>query len=51
LLSRSGRYLVCTGHGALFKPDSGLCVKGPCVGEALASLAIRVQDRMVVLDD
>lgn len=51
LLSRSGRYLVCTGHGALFEPDSGLCVKGPCVGETLAAVAVRVQDQMVVLDD
>jgi nitrite reductase/ring-hydroxylating ferredoxin subunit len=35
VLSRSGRYLVCTGHGALFDPATGVCVRGPCVGEHL----------------
>jgi nitrite reductase/ring-hydroxylating ferredoxin subunit len=28
LLTRNGRYLVCTGHGALFEPETGLAVRG-----------------------
>jgi len=51
LLSRSGRYLRCTGHGALFEPASGLCVQGPCLHEALAALPVRIEEDMVVLDE
>jgi len=28
-------YLQCANHGALFEVDSGLCVLGPCKGNAL----------------
>jgi len=31
----SGAYLVCSTHGALFEPASGLCVAGPCRGASL----------------
>ncbi|HEY3847873.1 MAG TPA: Rieske (2Fe-2S) protein [Acetobacteraceae bacterium] len=50
LLSRNGRYLQCTGHGALFRPEDGTCVSGPCAGEALTTLPVRVEQGMVVLD-
>ncbi|WP_428486485.1 Rieske (2Fe-2S) protein [Rhodopila sp.] len=50
LLTRGGRYLKWTGHGALFNPDTGLCVRGPCAGEALTALPVRVQDDKVVID-
>jgi nitrite reductase/ring-hydroxylating ferredoxin subunit len=51
LLTRDGRYLQCTGHGALFRLDNGVCLRGPCVGEALQRVAIRVEDGMVVVDE
>nr|WP_269751157.1 Rieske 2Fe-2S domain-containing protein [Acuticoccus mangrovi] len=41
VLSRSGRYLKCTGHGALFRPEDGLCVRGPCHGEALTAVSAK----------
>src|SRR5258706_15263797 len=28
----TGLYLICATHGAIFLPDSGLCVDGPCRG-------------------
>lgn len=28
-------YLVCSTHGAVFEPDSGRCVGGPCRGASL----------------
>jgi nitrite reductase/ring-hydroxylating ferredoxin subunit len=34
----SGAYLVCSMHGALYAPDSGLCVAGPCKGARLLPL-------------
>lgn len=30
--------LVCSTHGARFKPDTGQCVSGPCVGQSLTRL-------------
>ena len=50
LLSRSGRYLRCTGHGALFRPEDGVCISGPCSGEALTAVPLDVDQDMVVLD-
>ncbi len=50
LLSRNGRYLRCTGHGALFRPEDGVCVFGPCAGEALSAIALEVDHGMVVVN-
>ena len=44
------RYLHCDGHGALFRVEDGVCVDGPCVGERLAPVPVRVADGMVCLD-
>jgi nitrite reductase/ring-hydroxylating ferredoxin subunit len=51
LLTPSGRYLRCTGHGAVFRTADGVCVTGPCAGEALTALPVRIEHDMVVLDD
>ncbi|WP_420996390.1 Rieske (2Fe-2S) protein [Cupriavidus sp. 30B13] len=34
----SGLYLMCATHGAIYAPDSGLCVGGPCRGASLSKL-------------
>ena len=34
-LTREGDLIVCSSHGALFRPDDGLCVGGPCAGKWL----------------
>ncbi|MDX1817563.1 MAG: Rieske (2Fe-2S) protein [Marinobacter sp.] len=39
-----GHFIQCSTHGALFKPDSGECIAGPCQGDALTALDIREQD-------
>lgn len=36
--------LVCSMHGALFAADSGRCLAGPCAGDALEPVPIRVVD-------
>ena len=46
----SGRYLVCSSHGARYQPSDGLCVGGPCEGSHLRSLPIEIQDGEVFLD-
>lgn len=47
-ISEDGRYLRCYTHGALYEFATGLCVDGPCKGELLYSLPVRV-DRDEVL--
>jgi len=39
----SGRYLMCGTHGAVFRPEDGFCIEGPCAGRALAQVDIRVE--------
>lgn len=51
LLTRGGRYLQCTGHGARFDPATGLCLSGPCAGDSLACLPVRISNDVVMLDD
>lgn len=41
VLESSGRFLMCARHGAIFEPDTGKCVGGPCRGARLTSLAVR----------
>jgi nitrite reductase/ring-hydroxylating ferredoxin subunit len=47
-LSDDGRFLRCYTHGALYEFGTGLCVDGPCKGESLYRLPVRV-DRDEVL--
>lgn len=44
VFDRDGDYLVCSAHGALYAPDSGLCVAGPCAGASLTPLAVHEND-------
>jgi len=34
------QYLICATHGALYQPDSGVCIAGPCKNGKLEKLAI-----------
>ena len=49
LVSREG-HLVCAAHGASFELPSGRCVAGPCRGDALRRIDVRVDGDDVVLD-
>lgn len=44
LMTRDGRYLICTGHGALFRPGDGTCAAGPCLDDALEPWPLDVRD-------
>lgn len=48
-LSRDGQLIECRMHGALFEKDTGLCVRGPCLGRSLSALAVSVQEGWVML--
>ena len=39
-LNGDGNHIVCHGHGALFDIATGVCVLGPCLGEALTPVQI-----------
>ncbi|NII09835.1 Rieske 2Fe-2S domain-containing protein [Oleiagrimonas sp. C23AA] len=41
--------LVCAAHGAAFAAASGLCTDGPCKGEHLVTVAVKVDGEDVVL--
>lgn len=36
----SGLYLMCSTHGALYEPESGRCVGGPCRNGRLRPIAV-----------
>lgn len=36
--------LRCATHGALFLPESGLCVSGPCAGQTLEPVTIALRE-------
>lgn len=39
-LNREGTRIVCSAHGAEFDIESGECLLGPCLGQALIRVAI-----------
>jgi len=48
-----GNHLVCAMHGALYAPDTGLCVDGPCRGARLTRIPVRERaaDGALILGD
>lgn len=40
----SGLYLMCATHGAIYAPDTGRCVGGPCRGARLRSVEVEERD-------
>jgi nitrite reductase/ring-hydroxylating ferredoxin subunit len=49
-LTRQGDLILCASHGALFRPEDGVCVGGPCAGKALTPWGVRVEGASVVAD-
>jgi nitrite reductase/ring-hydroxylating ferredoxin subunit len=40
----SGLYLMCATHGAIYEPDTGKCVGGPCRGARLRQVQVEERD-------
>lgn len=36
------QFVACHAHGALFEPDTGLCIQGPCLGKKLEKIQVRI---------
>ncbi len=47
-LDRTGAWILCWTHGAMFRPQDGLCVAGPCVNRSLRPWPVLVRDGRVV---
>tara|TARA_R110000824_G_scaffold7892_6_gene35937 strand:+ start:52577 stop:52951 length:375 start_codon:yes stop_codon:yes gene_type:complete len=41
-LATDKKHIICYSHGARFDIESGLCLSGPCLGESLQALPIRI---------
>jgi nitrite reductase/ring-hydroxylating ferredoxin subunit len=48
-LSEDRRHLMCYTHGALYEFATGLCVEGPCKGESLYRLPVRLDQGEVLV--
>ncbi|MBK8906904.1 MAG: Rieske 2Fe-2S domain-containing protein [Rhodospirillales bacterium] len=42
-LTEDGRHILCTNHIALFRLEDGVCVDGPCRGQALQPVPYTVK--------
>ncbi|MCG7985298.1 MAG: Rieske (2Fe-2S) protein [Candidatus Thiodiazotropha lotti] len=47
-LDLSQSYIQCVTHGALFRVEDGLCLRGPCAGDALSPIPVDVREGDVV---
>ncbi len=43
-----GGHLICSTHGAIYAPASGLCVQGPCKGDRLVAVPVAEVNGKVV---
>ena len=50
-LTSDGALILCSSHGALFEPEQGLCIAGPCRGARLRALPLRLTAGYVLLAD
>jgi nitrite reductase/ring-hydroxylating ferredoxin subunit len=39
-LDLDNSFIQCAIHGALFRPEDGYCLRGPCVGRSLTALPL-----------
>ena len=46
-LDLDNSFIECAIHGALFRPEDGYCLRGPCVGASLDRLELEVIDGRV----
>jgi len=49
-LTRDGREILCSTHGARFELRTGFCVAGPCRGRSLSHATVRVTDGWVEIE-
>jgi len=50
-LDRERRHLLCATHGAIFRIEDGLCLRGPCRGARLSAARVAESGGLVRLAD
>jgi nitrite reductase/ring-hydroxylating ferredoxin subunit len=50
-LTADSSLILCSSHGALFEKATGLCVAGPCAGQYLRAVPLKVESGFVMLAD
>ncbi len=48
-LTGDGSRIICSTHGAEFAIDSGVCLRGPCLGDRLEAVMIQVKDGLILV--
>ena len=48
-LDSEKEYILCSTHGALFKIEDGLCFSGPCKGQTLTPIRIKIDNDWVFI--
>ena len=49
-LAEDGKTLFCALHAATFEADTGACTGGPCFGQALKRVLVRIEGDAIVVD-
>lgn len=49
-IAEDGFHLVCHSHGALYRPDDGTCISGPCPDAKLHAIAVVAEGEGVALE-
>jgi len=50
-LTADGARIICATHGAEFEIGTGLCVRGPCIGERLEAVMIQIKDGLILVPE
>lgn len=48
-MDSDARFLICANHGALFEPENGDCLAGPCSGDALIPVPLEIRGEAIWL--
>jgi nitrite reductase/ring-hydroxylating ferredoxin subunit len=49
-LTHDASLILCSSHGALFEKSTGYCVAGPCAGQSLEPIPLRIVEGYVLLE-
>jgi len=50
-LTADSTLILCSSHGALFEKSTGLCLAGPCAGQLLQPVPLKLESGFVMLAD
>ena len=50
-LSADGTRIVCATHGAEFRIEDGVCLRGPCRGDSLEAVPVEIKDGLVMVPE